>query len=305
MSDGRGASPCLRALEARGASRGNADRFKTRDADSLTLRFGLPSSGNGVVQPAMHEARAHAGVTPRPPLERRSPTVDVRGARREPLPPCPGSPRREPRECGSLHDTRRGFPHLTVRASQQRERRCPTSVARGSCSRGRDASSTPAPAVSDRRCPRGAARALASVPWKPDGRDASPCLRALEARGANPCLRALEARGASRGNADRFMTRDADSLTLRFGLPSSGDGVVRPAMHEARAHAGVTPRPPMERSPTVDVRGTRREPLPPCPGSPTGATRALASVPWKPEARALASVPWKPEARAEGMRIAS
>jgi hypothetical protein len=187
MSEGRDANPCLRALEARGASRGNADPF---------------------------------------PVE----------------PPV--------------------FPHLTVRASQQRDRRCPPSDARGSCSCGHDAASAPGAAVSDRRCPRGATQTLASVPWKPEAR--------------------------AEGMRIRFPWSHPYSLTLRFGLPGSGDGVVRPAMHEVRARAGMMPRPLLER------RGVFA-PAHPCGPAPAygrlGEAEPPAAAPRRPRSPGGATAP--------------
>jgi hypothetical protein len=98
-----------RCREARGASRGNAVRCMRSDAYSLTSRFGLP--GN-------RTRRSETAGTDGDGCQRRARRSETAGTDGGGC-PLPGSPRREPRECGSLHEKRRVFPHLTVRASRQ------------------------------------------------------------------------------------------------------------------------------------------------------------------------------------------
>src|SRR6056300_1183805 len=108
------------STQARGASRGSVRRRTTRGAFSLTSRFGLLWS----------DADAWTCSPPKPEARAEGVCIAAQHATRFPSPhgsgfcvviPTPGhvlhpSPRREPRECASPHNTRSVFPHLTVRA---------------------------------------------------------------------------------------------------------------------------------------------------------------------------------------------
>jgi hypothetical protein len=81
-----------RALEARGASRGNADRHARIGADSLSSRFGLPGKGARRSETAATEkAPARSGRRPRRVLGTRTPSASCLGFLGRP-PPAGESP---------------------------------------------------------------------------------------------------------------------------------------------------------------------------------------------------------------------
>jgi len=109
-------------------------------------------------------ANGHDG--PRPPLQGEWPRSVVRHR-------CPGSPRRKPRECGWPREQRRGFPQLTIRASQQpgttvRDRRSVAQASRlanpGLGAAGLDFDGQRPPLQGRVSSLRGSA----SLPWKPE-----------------------------------------------------------------------------------------------------------------------------------------